>query len=67
MTTNSIIIRGDTTLLNVRTRDGNCLSEAASPIIVIMSCNTDWLLYFAVAQQSCQVAIICYPGSISFA
>lgn len=39
-TANSIIIRGDTTLLIVRTRDDNCLSEAASPIIIIMSCNT---------------------------
>jgi hypothetical protein len=39
-TATSIIIRYDTTLLIVRMRDGNCLYEAKSPIIVIMSCNT---------------------------
>lgn len=39
-TATSIIIRCGTTLLIVRMRDGNCLYEAKSPIIVIMSSNT---------------------------
>lgn len=39
-TATAIIIRCDTTLLIVRTRNGNCLSEATSPIIFIMSCST---------------------------
>lgn len=37
----SIIINCcETTLLIVHTRNGDCLSEATSPIIFIMSCNT---------------------------